>query len=89
RLVMKLCADAETIEAYDSVAFKVVINGVEETIAVDCVYDSFYNNGSLVTAANLNCTYVAILEIGNVSGKTVSVQGIVNGVTAGVTRTLK
>ncbi|MCQ2449187.1 MAG: hypothetical protein MJ132_03220, partial [Clostridia bacterium] len=89
RLVMKLCADAETIEAYDSVAFKVTINGVEETIAVDCVYDSFYNGGALVTAESIDCTYVAILEIGNISGKTVTVQGVINGTEEGVARTLK
>ncbi len=89
RLIMKLCADAETIEAYDSVAFKLTINGVEETIAVDCVYDSFYNGGALVTAESIDCTYVAILEIGNISGKTVTVQGVINGTEEGVARTLK
>ncbi|MCQ2449580.1 MAG: hypothetical protein MJ132_05265, partial [Clostridia bacterium] len=77
RIVMKLCADAETIEAYDSVAIKLTVDGVEKTVAVDCVYDSFYNNGALVTAESLNCTYVAILEIGNINtASSVTVQGM-------------
>ncbi len=90
RLVMKLCADAETIEAYDSVAFKVVINGVEETINVDCVYDSFYNNNTLVKASDIDCTYVAIYEIGSIADATsVTVQGVINGTGFGAVRTLK
>ncbi|MCQ2449732.1 MAG: tyrosine-protein phosphatase [Clostridia bacterium] len=90
RLVMKLCADAETIEAYETVGFKIVVDGIEQTVALESVYDSFYNNGSLVTTANLNCTYVAIYEIGNISGaSSVTVQGIINGTTFGAVRTLK
>ncbi|MCQ2448590.1 MAG: hypothetical protein MJ132_00160 [Clostridia bacterium] len=90
RLIMKLCDDAETIEAYDSVAFKLVVNGEEEIIGVDSVYDSFYNGGNLVTAADLGCTYVAILEIGNITtASSVTVQGIVNGNVFGAVRTLK
>ncbi len=78
RLIMKLTASAEEIEAYEQVSFKVVVDGVAETIDVDCVYDSFYNNGTLVTAESLGCTYVAILEIGNIQSATsVIAQGLV------------
>ncbi len=94
RLIMKLCADAEIIEAYESVGFKVVVDGVETVLNVDCVYDSFYNGGVLVTASELNCTYIAILEIGNINNATsVAVQGFcttAGGVlNNGAVRTLK
>ncbi len=90
RLIMKICGDASVIEAYDSVGFKLVIDGVAQEINVDSVYDSFYNNGKLVTAESLGCTYVAILEIGNINTATsVTAQGMINGTVAGTVRTIK
>ncbi len=76
RLILKLSASAEEVESYRNVGLKVTVNDVVTTIAMDDVYDSFYNDGTLVTVEDLNCTYVAILEIGNLSAaKTVTVQG--------------
>ncbi|MCQ2449133.1 MAG: hypothetical protein MJ132_02945 [Clostridia bacterium] len=90
RLIMKLCGDAETIEAYETVGFKLTVDGVEKTVDVDCVYDSFYNGGNLVTATDLGCTYVAILEIGSTADATsITAQGVVNGTVFGAVRTLK
>ncbi len=66
RLIMKLTATPEEIEAYEKVGFRLLIDGVEEEVEVNTVYTGFYNNGTLVTAADCGCTYFAILDIGNV-----------------------
>ncbi len=53
-------------------------------LTMDSIYDSFYNDGVIVTAEQLNCAYVGICEIGDVSGyETVTAQGFytVNGKT--------
>ncbi|MCQ2448622.1 MAG: hypothetical protein MJ132_00320 [Clostridia bacterium] len=90
RLVMKLTDDAETIEAYETLGFKLVIDGEEQIVNVDCVYDSFYNGGTLVTAESLGCTYVAIYEIGSISEATsVTAQGVINDTVTGAVKTLK
>ncbi len=90
RLVMKLTDDAETIEAYETLGFKLVIDGEEQIVNVDCVYDSFYNGGTLVTAESLGCTYVAIYEIGSISEATsVTAQGVINDTVTGAVKTIK
>ncbi len=76
RLIVKLTDDAKSIEDYDAVGIALTVDGQLNLIDVDSVYDSFYNSGSLVTAEQLGCTYVAILEIGNISAaKSVTAQG--------------
>ena len=65
RLVMKITGDEDVIAGYEEVGFYVTIDGETTCVAVDCIYDSFYNDGNLVTAADLGCTYVAILELGS------------------------
>ncbi|MCQ2449090.1 MAG: leucine-rich repeat domain-containing protein, partial [Clostridia bacterium] len=76
RLILKLSDSAEEIASYPYISFVVTIDGVKTEIFVDSVYDSFYNNGKLVTAEDLNCTYVAVLDIGNISdAQSVTVQG--------------
>ncbi|MCQ2448781.1 MAG: hypothetical protein MJ132_01135, partial [Clostridia bacterium] len=78
RLVMKITGDEDVIAGYEEVGFYVTIDGATERIAVDSLYDSFYNNGSLVTATDLGCTYVAILELGVLAPYTkVQAQGYV------------
>ncbi|MCQ2450256.1 MAG: leucine-rich repeat domain-containing protein, partial [Clostridia bacterium] len=94
RLILKLSASAEEIATYKDTGFVVNVNGEKTVISVDSVYDSFYNNGTLITAESLNCTYVAFLEIGNLSTvQSVTIQGFYtdkNGATHyGTQRTIK
>ncbi len=67
RFVVKLTGDAADIEAYENITIDYSIDGVNYSTTLDSIYDSFINEEEVVTAESLSCTYVAILEIGDVT----------------------
>ncbi len=67
RLIVKLYGNADDIAAYDDITVNYSIDGKDYSVSIDGLYTSFINEGETVTAEELNCTYVAILEIGDVT----------------------
>ncbi len=67
RFIIKLSGNAEDIEAYENITLDYTVDGEKFSVTLDSVYDSFIDEYKTITAESLNCTYVAILEIGDVT----------------------